>query len=168
MTSRTAPAPTGAAGDVAGQQKGRDKNRDRTTEPKAPKQRSRKKLLMVGVALLAVLGAGGYALLGPKGPATPPPPKPGLVLKLDPVTVNLSDGRYLKLGLALQETTRAPKDVDGSKALDLAIALFSGRSMAELATPQGREKAKAELVAQVEKAYPDEVMDVYFTEFVMQ
>lgn len=168
MATRTAPALTGSAEDAGGPARARGGNPDKTPEPKAPKKRSRKKLLLVAAVLLAAAGAAAYLTLGSKGPATPPPPKPGLVLKLDPVTVNLSDGRYLKLGLALQETTRAPKDVDGSKALDLAIALFSGRSMSELATPQGREKAKAELVAQVEKAYPEEVMDVYFTEFVMQ
>ncbi len=40
--------------------------------------------------------------------------------------------------------------------------------MAEYASQQGRSKAKAELLGAVEKAYEDKVMDVYFTEFVMQ
>lgn len=164
MATRTAPAPTAAAGDAAAPSKKQDKN----PEQKAPKKRSRKKLLIAVAVLLAAAGAAAYLTLGSKGPATPPPPKPGIVLKLNPVTLNLRDGHYLKLGLALQATAKAPKDLDGSKALDLAIALFSDRSVTDLSSAQAREKAKAELLAQVEKAYPHEVMDVYFTEFVMQ
>jgi flagellar FliL protein len=40
--------------------------------------------------------------------------------------------------------------------------------MADLAVPAKREKAKEALVTAVSKAYEGEIMDVYFTEFVMQ
>jgi flagellar FliL protein len=40
--------------------------------------------------------------------------------------------------------------------------------MAELSSAAGRKKAKHELVEQVTEAYEGEVMDIYFTEFVMQ
>ena len=40
--------------------------------------------------------------------------------------------------------------------------------MADLSTEASRDKAKAELAADAAKQYPDKVMDVYFTEFVMQ
>ena len=40
--------------------------------------------------------------------------------------------------------------------------------MEHLAVPAKREAAKKAYLDKLEKAYPDEVMDVYFTEFVMQ
>jgi flagellar FliL protein len=134
---------------------------------KAEKGGSKKKLVVIVlVALLAVGGGAWFFLL--RGPSAPPAPKPGAVLKLDSINVNLADNHYLKLGLALQTTTAASADIDGSHALDIAISQLSGRAMADLAVPAKREKAKEALVTAVSKAYEGEIMDVYFTEFVMQ
>ena len=94
-------------------------------------------------------------------------PQPGAVAPLDSIQVNLADGHYLRLGIALQLTTKA-KEVDGSKALDAAIELFSGKSIEELTDLKEREKLKKELVKELEHLYEDEVMGVYFTQFVMQ
>ena len=63
-------------------------------------------------------------VLKPKGDASrapPPKPKPGAVVKLDPITVNLAAGHFLKLGLSLQASADAGEDVSGAKALDAAI-----------------------------------------------
>jgi flagellar FliL protein len=48
------------------------------------------------------------------------------------------------------------------------ITKLSHRSVAELSSNKTREKIKAELLTEIEHAYKDEVMDIYFTEFVMQ
>jgi flagellar FliL protein len=128
---------------------------------------SKKKLIVV--VLVALLAAGGgvwFFVL--RGPSAPPVPKPGVVLKLDSINVNLADSHYLKVGLALQTTTAASPDIDGSQALDIAISQLSGRTMSDLAAPAKREKAKEALVKAVSEAYDGEIMDVYFTEFVMQ
>ena len=90
------------------------------------------------------------------------------MLKLDAINVNLADSHYLKVGLALQTTTSASPDIDGSQALDIAISQLSGRTMGDLAAPAKREKAKEALVKAVSEAYDREIMDVYFTEFVME
>jgi flagellar FliL protein len=82
--------------------------------------------------------------------------------------LNLADGHFLKLKLALQATVEAKEEPDGSKALDIAISELSNRPMTDLASNAAREKAKGELRAKINKAYGGEVMDVYFTEFVMQ
>src|SRR5688572_24792277 len=131
-----------------------------------PKKGKKKKLLLA-VPLLAV-AVGVFLFLKPSAPEAAEKPKEGVVVKLDPVHVNLADGHFLKLGLALQATDKAGKELDGSKALDLAIALLSNREKAELASNEGREAAKKQLVKAVEKAYEGEVMDIYLTEFVMQ
>jgi flagellar FliL protein len=138
------------------------------TEPDAaePVKKSKKKLMIIVVAVL-VLGGGGYYKFGMKKGA-PPAPKAGVVVPLEAITINLSGGHFLKLGLALQATTLAKEPPDGSEALDLAIEAFSNRPVAELSSNKGRAVLKAELSKKVTEAYKDEVMGVYFTQFVMQ
>jgi flagellar FliL protein len=141
----------------------------------APAKGGKKKLIVIiAIALVAVLGGGigGYLAFAPKKAEAEPAPTPGVVSVLDAITINLADGHYLKLKMTLQATTEAAEAPDGSKALDIAIELFSNRDEAELLTADGREKAKKELVGKVVKAYTEEkkkhVMDVYFTTFVIQ
>src|SRR2546421_8744825 len=136
----------------------------------APKKKSKKKLIIIIAAAVVVLGgAGAYFMLGSSGGSTEKPkPVPGKVIALDPITVNLAGGHYLKIHLALQATATAGETVDGSQALDLTVAQFSNVTMADLSSAEGRKKAKEKLLTAVEKAYEDKIMDIYFTEFVMQ
>ncbi|MBZ5735191.1 flagellar basal body-associated FliL family protein [Nocardioides sp. TRM66260-LWL] len=133
------------------------------------KKGGKKKLIIIVVALLVVAGAAYFFLLKPK-PADAAKPKPvaGVVTPLDPIQINLEGGHYLRVGIALQQTDKAAEALDGSKALDAAIELFSGKSIEELSKPKERVKLKKELVKELEHLYEDEVMDVYFTQFVMQ
>jgi len=140
-----------------------------TDQEPAPRKRGRLLILMVLAAV--VVAVAGYLFLRPSGGADsqrPAPPEPGVVLTLDPINVNLADGHYLKVGIALQLTVKAPKEIDGAKALDIAIDRLSGQQMSELITADARDAAKEGLLTTIEKAYPEEVMDLYFTEFVMQ
>lgn len=130
-----------------------------------PAKKSKKKLIIILVAVLVAGGAGAYFMLGKSAPAAP---KPGEVLLLEPITMNLTDGHYLKLKLALQATADAGAELDGSKALDIAISEFSNRTVAELSGNVEREARKHELKEKISEAYEGEVMDIYFTEFVMQ
>ncbi|GAA1794770.1 flagellar basal body-associated FliL family protein [Planosporangium flavigriseum] len=134
----------------------------------APKK-SKKKLLIIVAAVVVLLGggAGGYFAFF-SGPSTPKPPTPGKVVALEAITLNLADGHFLKLKLSLQATADAAEEPDGSKALDIAISEFSNRPVAELSSNAARDKAKAELRKKINEAYEGHVMDVYFTEFVMQ
>jgi len=132
----------------------------------AKPKKSKRKLILALVAVLVILGAGAYFVLKPAG--KPGPPKPGAVVKLDSIQVNLAGGHYLRLGLALQETATAKEDVDGSKALDAAIALFSGQSVADIDQGQTRTALKTKLSHQLTDLYDGDVMGVYFTEFVTQ
>ena len=129
-----------------------------------------KLIIMLLPTLLLVAGAGWFFLL--RGPASTaiviPKPTAGAVTTLDPITINLAGGHFLKLGLSLQESKAVAEDVSGAKALDSAIALFSNKTMDELTTLEGRQKAKEKLVDHLREVYEGEVYDVYFTEFVMQ
>lgn len=139
----------------------------------APKK-GKKKLIMI-IAIVVVLlggGAGGYLMLKPSSATAEPEPEPGVVVPLEAITINLADGHYLKLKLSLQATAAAAEAPDGSKALDIAIDLYSNRKMDELMSNEERERSKAELKEKIEKAYTvekeKEIMDVYFTSFVIQ
>lgn len=149
-----------------------------------------KKLAVPAVALLLgvfvgpkFLGGGGA---GEAAAATTTTTAPGPVVTLEPITLNLSDGHLLKMGLALQVSAEwlaehgdaggghAPEvdETDPTKgyarALDAAITVFSERSMADLGSTAGREAARTELTAHLAEAYHGEIEGVYLYEFVMQ
>jgi flagellar FliL protein len=164
-------APAPVAEDAAGKPK---KIKKVKTKKVKGEKKSKKKLIII-VLVLVLAGAGAYVMLGKgKKPAAPLPPVAGTVLALDSVTLNLADGRYLKLGMALQFTKEASVSgagvpaLNGSKALDLAIAQLSDLPIIALNSAAARSKAKATLMKAITKAYDGAVMDVYFTEFVMQ
>jgi flagellar protein FliL len=122
----------------------------------------KKLIIMVVPVLLLLAGAGWWFFLKPDssdGPVVLPEPAPGAVVKLDPITVNLAAGHFLKFGLALQPIAAA-HELDGAKALDLAISEFSQMTVDELSTAEGRNKAKEELLARIKLTYLPEGTDV--------
>lgn len=146
-----------------------------------------KTLAMCALAAVGVLGGlKGFVLGGDKasaesaGVSTTTTTKPGPIVTLEPITVNISGDRFLKIGLGLQlwgkhsaggghGATDSDDPTKGyARALDLTIETFGGHSYEELSTPEGRKKAKEELVEKLKHAYHEEVEGVYFTEFVMQ
>jgi flagellar FliL protein len=133
-------------------------------EPTEEKGGGRRTKLVALVAVLAVLAAGWWFLLRPSGPAEP---VPGEVMTLEPIQVNLADGHYLRIGIALQLSAEA-HEADGSKALDAVIELFSGADNAELVRSGERQDYKARLEERLHEDYHGDVLEVYFTEFVTQ
>ena len=141
--------------------------------------KSKKKLMIVVAAVLVALiggGVGGYVMLAPAKAGAEPAPVPGVVVPLEAVTMNLADGHYLKLTMTLQATDKALEEPDGSKALDIAISLFSNVDKTEISNTEGREKFKKQLTEKIIEAYTKdedgekvkEIMDVYFKTFVIQ
>jgi len=142
-------------------------------EEQAPSGGGKKKLLIAGPLVVALV-AGWFFLLGPGGGSAAEEvkaaPEPGEVLALEPITMNLADGRLLKLGLALQLPleTSGHGEISGSVALDEAISFLGEHSYDQLAAPAARDTAKLELSKRVAERYHHDVLEVYFTEFVMQ
>ena len=151
----------------------------------APPKRKRKRvvLLLLVVVLLAAAFLGRSVLLGspPTKAAGSDKPEPGAIVQLDAMTLNLADGHFLKLGLALQLTKQASGGasapaqgaaaapaVDGAPAQDAAITVLGERTYAQLLAPGGRTRARQSLQREVTTRYGGKVMRVYFTEFVMQ
>ena len=140
-----------------------------TTQPAADAEveeagGGRKKMLVVVGLVLVLAGAGWWFFLKP---AEAHEPVPGEILTLEATQINLADGHYLKIGLALQLVEGA-EEADGSIALDTTIDLFTGLSTAEISESKQRHKLKKELVSELEERYEGDVMEVYFTEYVTQ
>jgi flagellar protein FliL len=161
----------------------------------APAKGGTNNLIPAVVIAVGLLGGGffmGGKAGGSTGVAAPQAPPAahaeddghGPVQELDPITLNLADGHFLKVGIALQMASPdaegghggggGVEEVPAAKALDIAIALLGSHTMDELADPKEREHVKAELSERVAEAYVDAethrpvVTKVYFTEFVMQ
>ena len=135
----------------------------------APKKSKKMLIIIVLAVVLLGGGAGAYFMFfKSSGEEEVKAPEPGLVVALEPITINLEDGHFLKVSIALQASADAHEEPNGSKALDILISQFSNKSVAELSTNEARDEQKKELVEKIKKAYEEEVYDVYFTEFVMQ
>ncbi len=135
-----------------------------------------KKVVIILVPVLALAGGAYFFLLGgksekkSKSTATTTQP-PGEVLSLDPVTLNLADGRYLKVGIALQLSAAASAEemkAEGPKALDTAIELLGHKTYDELIKPDVRGTVKEEISHKVSEQFEGKVLKIYFTQFVMQ
>jgi flagellar FliL protein len=150
----------------------KDTSKEVPADDDAPKG-GKKKLLIIGLVAVLALGAGAYFFLfsGGGASAEPAPVAGSVVLPIDAVAINLAGGSYLKLGVALQfseeyDATKHEGTPDGSKALDIAIAQFSGASLTDVQT--NREAMKAALQQAIVKAYDGDVYSIYYTEYVTQ
>lgn len=122
-------------------------------------------LVAVAVVAAALLHLGPF---GTDAAQSAPAEEPGRVVAVDPVSVNLADGHYLRLGFSMQMTSDAKADVDTAPAQDTAITLYAGRTVEELADSAQRESLRSQLVEELSEDYGGQVMGVYLTDFVTQ
>ena len=134
--------------------------------------------VIIGVVLVAGLGAGGWFLwprfFGDAKPATPPPVVIKATVPLGSVVVNLNgeDRRYLRVGVSLGVADpKHMKELEEhrSQLLDLIISGFSSADVEDLTSEDGKADIKTELVERMhEELHLETVARVYFTEFVIQ
>jgi flagellar FliL protein len=131
------------------------------------KRRPSKKIVIILVLVLAV---GGFIGSKKLMPAKAEAPKPGDVVAVDPTTLNLAGGHYLKIAISLELVAgkASATDFSTSHAAQLVIEEFSDRTVGSLSTNAARNKLTKELTGRIKKAYPGEVYDVYLTQFVTQ
>lgn len=141
------------------------------------KKGGKNKIIMIVVGL-AVVGVGAkMTVLKPPaaeaGAATTTTVAGGDLVAIEAMSVNLADGHYLKIGVALElvegeDAKYFEKAGKPNKVRDLIITSAASRTMADLATLEGKEKFRAELDKGSEKLYKEHYHGIYFTEFVMQ
>lgn len=146
----------------------------RESEPAAPveepaEKKRGKAWIFVSIALVVALAAAAYFFIfsGDDADAGPQEPVAGVVQQVESMSLNLVDGHYLRLGLGLQ-LVEGIEGVDESQARDAAITLFSGRTIKDVSSPDGRAELKVKLTQQLTDLYDGDVMGVYLTDFVTQ
>jgi flagellar FliL protein len=136
--------------------------------------------LLIGIAGIGyVLGGRGAAPAAPAAAAPADAAEPdkeeeemGPVVEMDPININLAEGHYLRiavaLGLSADVKLEDPEAFDTAAASDVVLSTFSGMAMADLTSAEGREHAREMLLESLAEHYGEDVAHVYFTEFVMQ
>ncbi|MDO1528359.1 flagellar basal body-associated FliL family protein [Fulvimonas sp. R45] len=153
-------------------------------EAPAPRKGGKGRVATAAIAVLALCGAGAYALhashaRGAAAAATEEG-RPALYLPLDPpFVVNFQNRQamsYLQVGVTLM--ARDPAAIQAAKDADPVIRnalvmLFSSQDYAELSSTQGKQKLREQALESVRKvmqASPGRpgIDALYFTSFVMQ
>src|SRR5579863_10215162 len=144
----------------------------------APKGKSKMKLILIVLGIVALgVGGGLYAMRRPANTAAEPSTSRGLVT-YDPFVVNLADPggtRFIRITLSLV----VADEKIASKISDTPVSMKESRSvilelLAEqnangLVTADGKQALKKAIIDRVSKVLPDaKVIDVYFSEFVVQ
>jgi flagellar protein FliL len=159
---------------------------------KAKKDKSGRSNLVPAIVLAIGVAAAGYFMgsggtsaeaVAPAGAETiEAAPVPGEFVEVEPMTLNLDGGRFLRVGVSFL-TVEGFEAIDGdphkgeparfypehaSKLRDQLIAMFGGREVSTLLGAEGLEAAKTELLERANVVLDDQVLEVYFVEFVMQ
>jgi len=137
--------------------------------------------LVPALVLAAGLAAGGYFMGGSGGGAAPveaapveaePEIQPGETVEVESMSLNLAEGHYLRIGVAVQLVDGVDAEEfalhEVPKVRDLIIATAGNRDMEQLSTAAGREALKAELLQGAQELHEEEVYDLFLTELVMQ
>lgn len=179
MTMTDTPDVADAPADAGATKKGK--------KGKAKKEKGRSNLVPA-VVLAVGIAAGGWFMGGSGGSgaeaSTETTAEPEIVegplLTVEPMTVNLAGGQYLRLGVSFQMTDAYEDAVEGehggeqfahhdaSRVQDLLISTLGGRAAADLGDAAGRAEVKEELLHAVDEVFDGAVMEIYFTEFVIQ
>ncbi|MFN6121806.1 MAG: flagellar basal body-associated protein FliL [Actinomycetes bacterium] len=156
----------------------------------------KKKNPLVIVGLCVALAGVGYMLGGRKAAAVPGAVTTTTIVQLEgcapgtdaataehnthdleSMSINLTDGHYLRVTVSLglcpgvvgpTADAVVPGAINTAPAKDIIVSTLSGNSMATLQEPEGRENIKKLLTQRLAAAYPEEVHEIFFLEFVMQ
>ena len=138
-----------------------------------PAKGKKSMLVKIAVAVVLLLVAGAavkFTVLAPKkaAAATAVKPTPGPVIAMDEMTLNLDGGHFLRMKLSIETTKGTSADLDMTEGTQAAIDVYSNRSVDALTGEKARTATKNALVAKLQKIYPKKILDVFYTEFVMQ
>lgn len=172
------------------------KDEEAAEEGAEPKKSKKKLIIIIVVVLVLVLGGGAGAFLALSGSKTEESAEgggehgeeaalkeldskeaavelPGAVFPLDTFIVNLRvKGSFLKTTIQLefaQPELPPSLDSDVARIRDSVIRLLSSKSAAEILTPEGKDLLAQELTDLINESLGSEdVVNVYFTEFIIQ
>lgn len=133
----------------------------------------RSKLLPLLLGAVVLVGATAAAIwfFFLRTPPEPPPPAGGAYVTMETQTISLADGHYLQIQVALQlrDDSATPADLfEEAPAAELVIDTFSNQTKDSLVESTNRKRLQQQLLTSVQKAYPEEVFDLYFTKYTLQ
>lgn len=150
-----------------------------TAEVEAPPAKKRSNLVPA-IIVAAGLVVGGF-LMKPSAPAAEGEAAkekeeevvPGEMATIEPITLNLADGHYLRLGVGIELVEGVPakeflEGGDADRFKDLMISEVGDMTVDQVGTTEGRTALKATLRHGAEKLYEDEFVEIYLTEAVVQ
>ena len=177
MTSATTSRPERIAADVGkrGSSAGAKTGGSGDGDAAAAKGKSKKLKLAVMVLVLLVVGGAiaKYTVLASPAKSTTgahktvKKPAKGPVIPLDDMTLNLTDGHYLRLKLSLQTTKGTSEELDTAAAAQAVIDVYSNLTVSQLTGSAARKKYQELLLKKLQADYPKQILDVPYTEFVM-
>lgn len=149
-------------------------------EPQAP-ARQQRSLVLPALILAVGLVVGGF-LMGSGGSDAPAEEHaaeegeevvPGEIVPLEPMTLNLVDGSYLRLGVAVELVEGVPggewvEHGESSKYVDAVIEKVGGWSSEQLTAEGGRGELKDVLRDAGTELFEHEFHEVYLTEYIVQ
>jgi len=153
---------------------------DASESAEAPPAEKKKRSNVVPALIIAVgLIVGGFLMKPSPAPATEEAEAaeeeviPGELVALEPMTLNLSDGHYLRLGMALELIEGVPaKEFEETGATnrfrDLVIDRVADLPSDQFATAEGRDELKELLRDGGHELFEEEFVEIYLTELVVQ
>ena len=137
-----------------------------------------KKVIIIAVSAVLLIGGAATALkLGIFGGATAkaaqPVPLKVAYVEVREMTLRLADTsseHYIKLDpvLAVRAAEAEAMEDRIPVVRDRIVAVVTARSSGELASPVGQRKLKEDLVATLHKDFQDKLVDVYFSDYLVE
>jgi flagellar protein FliL len=142
-----------------------------------------KKIIII-VAAVLVLGGGGaggyYHFFMGKGhksaKAAPPPPPPPVKLAyvdVKEMTLRLADSdseHYIKLSPALGVPVAKSDEMTDKLPVvrDRIVTVVTAHTSQDLVTPAGKNKLKTELMTALHHDFQEDVVDIYFSDYLVE
>ncbi len=139
-----------------------------------------KTVIIIAVAALVVTGGGAAAALkfgmfgggGAVKAAEPAIPKVAYV-EVREMTLRLADSgteHYIKLDPVLAVRAAEAEAMENKIPVvrDRIVAVVTARSSSELASPIGQRKLKEDLVSTLHKDFQDDLVDIYFSDYLVE
>jgi flagellar FliL protein len=143
----------------------------------APKKSKKKLFIIIAVVVLLIGGYEAKSMLMKTTYAPGQKVPLGKTLPIDQLTVSMSDGHMVQVNITMQLTVVAvPATLGGELPSfdDAAITVLGSQTYKSVLSPDGRAKAKAEILAAFQKiagtaeGAAQQVASIAFTTFVVQ
>jgi flagellar FliL protein len=140
-----------------------------------------KKLVIIALSAVLVIGGGAMAamkfgLLGgsaaPNSVSQPTAPKVAYV-EVREMTLRLADTNtehYMKISPVLAVVAREKDSMEDRLPIvrDRIVSVVTARTSADLANPEGQRKLKRDLVTTLHQDFHDTLVDVYFSDYLVE